>query len=88
MSEVALPGSLEPAARTGPDLSGAINPLTGILFGGAVAAVLLFVAFSIQSDIGATGVRIDSYAPFILLFVALLIAVSWLPQVVPLLVSV
>jgi inorganic phosphate transporter, PiT family len=77
MSDVALPGSLEPAARTGPDLSGAINPLTGIIFGGAVAAVLLFVAYSIQSDVSATGIRIESYAPFILLFVALLIALGF-----------
>ena len=36
MSEVAvLPGSIEPAARKGPDLTGAINPLTGIIFGGS-----------------------------------------------------
>jgi inorganic phosphate transporter, PiT family len=77
MSDIALPGSIEPAARTGPDLSGAINPLTGIIFGGAVAAVLLFVGYSIYSDIGATGAKVQSYAPFILLFVALLIALGF-----------
>ena len=49
MSDIALPGSIEPA-RKGPDLSGAINPVTGIIFGGIVAAVLLFVAYSIYSD--------------------------------------
>ena len=77
MSDIALPGSIEPAARTGPDLSGAINPLTGIIFGGAVAAVLLFVAYSIYADIGATGAKVESYAPFLLLFVALLIALGF-----------
>jgi len=78
MSNVAvLPGSIEPAARKGPDLSGAINPLTGIIFGGIIAAVLLFVAYSIYSDIDATGAKVTSYAPFLLLFVALLIALGF-----------
>ena len=77
MSDIALPGSIEPAARKGPDLGGGINPLTGILFGGVVAAVLLFVAYSIYSDIGATGAKVTSYAPFLLLFVALLIALGF-----------
>src|SRR5271155_4671933 len=77
MSEMALPGSIEPAARKGPDLSGAVNPITGIVFGGVIAAVLLFVAYSIYSDIDATGVKITSLAPFLLLFVALLIALGF-----------
>jgi len=77
MSELALPGSIEPAARKGPDLSGAINPLTGIIFGGVIAAVLLFVAYSIYTDIDATGAKVTSYAPFLLLFVALLIALGF-----------
>ena len=74
MSELALPGSIEPAARKGPDLGGAINPITGIVFGGIIAAVLLFVAYSIYTDIGESGTNVTSYAPFLLLFVALLIA--------------
>jgi PiT family inorganic phosphate transporter len=78
MSEVAvLPGSIEPAARKGPDLSGAVNPLTGIIFGGVIAAVLLFVAYSIYTDIDAAGSKVTSYAPFLLLFVALLIALGF-----------
>ena len=54
MTDIALPGSIEPA-RKGPDLSGAINPVTGIIFGGVVAAVVLFVAYSIYSDVDETG---------------------------------
>ena len=77
MSEIALPGSIEPAARKGPDLSGAINPITGIIFGGIIAAVLLFVAYSIYTDIGEAGTKVTSYAPFLLLFVALLIALGF-----------
>ena len=51
MSDIALPGSIEPAARKGPDLGGVINPLTAILFGGVLAATMLFVAYSIYTDI-------------------------------------
>ena len=77
MSDIALPGSIEPAAHKGPDLGGVINPLTGIIFGGVIAAVLLFVAYSIYSDVDATGTKITSIAPFLLLFVALLIALGF-----------
>ncbi len=77
MSDIALPGSIEPAARKGPDLSGAVNPITGIIFGGLVAAVLLFVAYSIYSDIDAAGTKVTTIAPFLLLFVALLIALGF-----------
>jgi inorganic phosphate transporter, PiT family len=78
MSEAAvLPGSIEPAARKGPDLTGAVNPLTGIIFGGVIAAVLLFVAYSIYTDANAAGARITSYGPYLLLFVALLIALGF-----------
>src|SRR6476646_12148381 len=77
VSEIALPGSIEPAACKGPDLSGAINPITGIIFGGIIAAVLLFVAYSIYTDIGEAGTKVTSYAPFLLLFVALLIALGF-----------
>ena len=77
MTEMALPGSIEPAARKGPDLSGAINPITGIIFGGVIATVLLFVAYSIYSDLDAAGTHVTSLAPFLLLFVALLIALGF-----------
>jgi len=51
--------------------------LTGILFGAVAASVLLFVAYSIYSDMGAAGTKVTDYAPFILLFVALLIALGF-----------
>ncbi|MGO9701079.1 MAG: inorganic phosphate transporter [Xanthobacteraceae bacterium] len=77
MSELALPGSIEPAARKGPDLTGAVNPITGIIFGGVIAAVLLFVAYSIYADVDAAGTKVTTIAPFLLLFVALLIALGF-----------
>src|SRR5262252_9151500 len=77
MSDIALPGSIEPARRRGPDLDRGFNPLSGILFLGVIAAALLFVAYSIYADLDATNTRVTSLVPFILLFVALLIALGF-----------
>jgi inorganic phosphate transporter, PiT family len=77
MSDVALPGSIEPAARKGPNLDGGVNPLQGIIYMGVVAAALLFVAYSIYSDIDATGTHVTSFMPYLMLFIALLIALGF-----------
>jgi inorganic phosphate transporter, PiT family len=77
MSDVALPGSIEPALRKGPNLDGGFHPLTGIIYMGVVAAALLFVAYSIYVDVDATGTKVTSYLPYLLLFVALLIALGF-----------
>jgi inorganic phosphate transporter, PiT family len=77
MSDVALPGSIEPARRGGPNLDGGFHPLTGIIYMGVVAAALLFVAYSIYADVDAADTRVTSYLPYILLFVALLIALGF-----------
>src|SRR6516162_9128863 len=77
MSDIALPGSIEPALRKGPDLDRGFHPMTGIIYMGVVAAALLFVAYSIYVDIDATGTRVASYLPFLLLFVALMIALGF-----------
>src|ERR1700737_419325 len=74
MSDVALPGSIEPALSKGPDLDRGFHPMTGIIYMGVVAAALLFVAYSIYADVDATGARVTSYMPYLLLMVALLIA--------------
>ncbi len=76
MSDIALPGSIEPARR-GPKLDHAVSPLALIIFMGVVGAGILFVAYSIYSDIDAAGVKITSIVPFLLLFVALLIALGF-----------
>jgi len=77
MSDLALPGSIEPALKKGPDLDRGFHPLTGIIYMGVVAAALLFVAYSIYVDIDATGTRVTTFLPYILLFVALLIALGF-----------
>ncbi len=77
MSDVALPGSIEPAHRKGPNLDGGFHPLTGVIYAGVVAAALLFVAYSIYVDVDATGTKVTTYLPYLLLFVALLIALGF-----------
>jgi inorganic phosphate transporter, PiT family len=77
MSDIALPGSIEPAKQRGPKLDHATNPLAAILFMGVVGAAILFAAYSIYSDIDVAGVKISSILPFLLLFVALLIALGF-----------
>jgi inorganic phosphate transporter, PiT family len=66
---------IEPAAR--PNLDKGFNPLTMIIFFGILGAGLLFVAYSIYADVDATGTRITSYVPYMLLMVALLIALGF-----------
>ena len=60
-----------------PNLDKGFNPLTMILFFGILAAGLLYVAYSIYADIDATGMRVTTYLPYILLLVALLIALGF-----------
>src|ERR1700745_3557868 len=66
---------VQPASR--PNLDKGFNPLTLILFFGILAAGLLFVAYSLYSDVDATGTKVTTFLPYILLFVALLIALGF-----------
>ena len=68
-------GPIEPASR--PNLDKGFNPLTMIIFFGILAAGLTFVAYSIYSDVDATGAKVTSYLPYLLLVVALLIALGF-----------
>jgi hypothetical protein len=79
MTDFALPGSLhEAAAPKRPNLDKGFNPLTMIIFG-VLAAGLLFVAYSLYVDVGESGAgaKPATWLPFILLFVALLIALGF-----------
>ncbi|QIG98666.1 MULTISPECIES: inorganic phosphate transporter [unclassified Bradyrhizobium] len=81
MTDITLNSSLadgapiQPASR--PNLDKGFNPLTMIIFFGILAAGLLYVAYSIYSDVDATGTRVTSYLPYLLLLVALLIALGF-----------
>ena len=78
MTDFALPGSIEPARPSGrPDLDKGFNPITLIIFMGIMAAGLLFVAYSLYADVEQTGAKVSTYLPYILLFVALLIALGF-----------
>src|SRR5882757_4559863 len=76
MSDIALNAPVgehtpvQPAAR--PNLDKGFNPLTMILFFGILAAGMLFVAYSIYSDVDATGTKVTTFLPYILLLVSLL----------------
>ncbi|GAA0243317.1 Low-affinity inorganic phosphate transporter 1 [Methylorubrum aminovorans] len=60
-----------------PNLDGNRSILTAIIFTGAIAAALAYVAYSIYLDVDATGVQVTTYLPYILLFVALIIALGF-----------
>ena len=60
-----------------PKLDHPSNPLTLILFFGVLAAGLLYMAYSIYVDVSDAGAVAKSYLPYILLFVALLIALGF-----------
>src|ERR1700734_4321188 len=68
-------GPIQPASR--PNLDKGFNPLTMIIFFGVVAAALLLFAYSIYADVDATGTKVTSYLPYLLLLVALLIALGF-----------
>ena len=60
-----------------PDLDVNSGPGAGIIFLLLLAGGLLYTAFSIYSDVKNTGVQVETYLPFMLLGVALLIALGF-----------
>jgi PiT family inorganic phosphate transporter len=60
-----------------PSLDRAFDPRTIIIFLGLLGAGLLFVAYSLYADVDASGARTTTFLPYLLLFVALLIALGF-----------
>jgi inorganic phosphate transporter, PiT family len=77
MTDLAGTGTIDLAASPKPKLDQPLNPLGLILFFGVMAAGFLFVAYSLYIDVGETGEAITTYLPFLLLFVALVIALGF-----------
>jgi inorganic phosphate transporter, PiT family len=81
MTDIAAPLSgtdAQPSQQQGrPKLDHPVNPLTGILFFAVIGISLLFVAYSLYVDVQESGTRVVTYVPFLLLFVALLIALGF-----------
>jgi PiT family inorganic phosphate transporter len=78
MTDLALGGAVGTTASSPrPALDKGFNPLTAIIFFGILAVGLLFVAYSLYVDVTETGVKTTTYLPYLLLFVALLIALGF-----------
>jgi PiT family inorganic phosphate transporter len=78
MTDITLPGPLT-AGETSPrpKLDQPTNPLTLILFFGVLASGFLFVAYSLYVDMGEAGTKTTTYVPYLLLFVALVVALAF-----------
>jgi PiT family inorganic phosphate transporter len=63
--------------QTRPDLDQGLNLISVILFGGVLAAGLIFTAYSLYVDISEAGTSVRNYLPFLLLGAALLIALGF-----------
>jgi PiT family inorganic phosphate transporter len=78
MSELTLPGASHPHhAPSRPKLDTRTKPVTVVLFFGALALGLGFTAFSIYSDMSDGSTPVANWAPFLLLGVALMIALCF-----------
>jgi inorganic phosphate transporter, PiT family len=81
MTDITAPISMptaDPAHAAGrPKLDHPVNPLAGILFLGVIGIAVLFVAYSLYADVDSSGTKVTTYLPYMLLFVALLIALGF-----------
>lgn len=62
---------------TRPDLDQGLGTAGKIGFGAAIVAAIGYVAYSVYSDASAVGIEPTTYLPFLLLFIALLIALGF-----------
>ena len=79
MNTLAAPHAEVPSASASqrPKLDAKPGPLTLITFVGLLAAGLLFTAWSLVGDVTASGAPVTTWVPYILLGVALLIALGF-----------
>jgi inorganic phosphate transporter, PiT family len=77
MTEFVAGGPQVAAHSAKPDLEVGRNPGTLIIFVGLLAGGLLYTAFSLYTDVAEAQVRVASVLPFLLLGVALLIALGF-----------
>ena len=74
---LSVPGSAAPHADARPKLHHPVNPLAVIVFLGAIALTMLYVAYSLYVDVAETGTVVTTYLPYLMLFVALVIALGF-----------
>jgi PiT family inorganic phosphate transporter len=65
------------AAGSRPALDHKPGPVTAVVFIGLLAAGLLYTAYSLVADVNEAGARTTTLVPYVLLFVALLIALGF-----------
>jgi inorganic phosphate transporter, PiT family len=66
-----------PAAASRPKLDRPNNIVSIIAFFGIVGAALLFIAYSLYADVDDSGTKTTTFLPYLLLFIALLIALGF-----------
>ena len=67
----------EPRTHPRPKLDVAFDMRTAVIFFGVLACALFFIAYSLYTDISASGMRATSWLPFALLGVALFVALGF-----------
>lgn len=77
MTDVALTPDDVPAVAVKPKLDAGMGPVSLILFVGILTAGAMFTAWSIYDDVVAAGTPVANWAPFIMLGVALVIALGF-----------
>ena len=77
MTDIAAPLHSPHLASEKPDIKAPSNSLALILFFGILAAGVLFMAYSVYVDVHGSGMKTTTYLPYLLLFVALLIALGF-----------
>jgi inorganic phosphate transporter, PiT family len=78
MTDIATtPAAAAHTLSSKPKLDGKLDPLTIIIFVGLLAGGLLFTAYSIYQDMSVADTPMTTWAPFLLLGVALLIALAF-----------
>jgi PiT family inorganic phosphate transporter len=60
-----------------PELKAPAGPLAAIVFFGVIAAAFLYVGYSLYVDVAETGTKTTTFLPYLLLFVALVIALGF-----------
>ena len=74
-ADLSRPPAATPASR--PHLDRKISPVTVVVFVGLLAIGLLYTAYSLVGDVREAGAQPSTYVPYILLGVALLIALGF-----------
>jgi inorganic phosphate transporter, PiT family len=77
MADVAFHAPETGGRAVRPHLDGGLHPSVAFVFLGLLAAGLLFVAYSLYSDVEASGAKATAFLPYLLLFIALLIALGF-----------